>query len=308
MFNTIIIGAGFSGLSLCLNFEIYKIKYLVIDNFQQNNFYNIINFPSYNNISNTELKEKIINQIKNINNNFNILKDNIYKIIKKKNLYYVYSENGEIYKSSNIVLSYGYQTKKINIDNFDQLYESKHIVNNLNNIDINDNNNIIIIGGGDSAFKNIEYIINSHKNINIFLICRNRALKMQTQYIEQIQQHKNIKIYFLSKIIKIENKVIEIQSKNQNYKINYNYIVNCTGISINTNIKIYVKNKVKNLIIKNNFIKTNKNYMTNIKNLYAIGILSSPQYQQIINCMHTGFVVFENISKQNKNKTTYSYY
>lgn len=218
-----------------------------------------------------------------IKNNLNVeFNSEVKKIDKIHNTFYIYTKNNT-YKTKKLIIATGlFKQNKIDIPG----------IINYSDLTLNktkfQNKNVLILGQGNSAFEVADYLIDTSAIIHIGA---KKSLKFawQTHYPGDLRAINNnfLDTYQLKSqngIFEFDIKYAKIILKNKKYYIHdtinknlrdqlpengYDYIINCTGFSMDNSIfgNIKPKNNGKIPIINNKFESIN------VPNLFIAGTL-----------------------------------
>ncbi|WXB47342.1 MAG: FAD-dependent oxidoreductase [Candidatus Shikimatogenerans sp. Tmey] len=292
----VIIGGGVSGLSASIYAARLNLNPII---FTENKIggllnyaNNIENYPGFINIKG----KKLINKIKQQTLKFGtkIYTYKVKKIIFNKKIHEIILDNKKKIKTYGIIIATGSKNKKIKIKN-----QKKYLGKGLSYCALCDGifykkKNIAIIGGGETAIENALYL--SKICNKIYIIVRNKKLKVSYTNIRKIKKKKNIfiKYNFILKKIKGKKKIKKIIIYNiNNYK---KYILNISGLFISIG---YIPN---NKLFKNTLLKMDKkgyiitqNTYTNISGVFASGDIMDNKYKQISIASSNGIIATINL-------------
>ncbi len=263
IYDCIILGSGPASLS-CALYLLRANKEILI--FEKNNVMNkvssidlIDNYLGFKNISGKELANKMLDHVLSYNKDL-IINYNVQQIYLENNLF-VLTDYNSTYKTKNLVLAIGLQTKEIipNVDNY--------------------------IGKGVSYCISCDGFL--YKNKKVVLIGQKDKLK------EMNNEFKNL----TNDIVSIETGQLKQPEILGDFKVegirNNNEIIECDGIFIdplysNINIPFDIKKS-------GNYIVVDKNNMTNIDKLYAIGDIVDKPLRQICTAISDGAIAATSI-------------
>ncbi|XBT18574.1 MAG: NAD(P)/FAD-dependent oxidoreductase [Candidatus Shikimatogenerans sp. Tder] len=292
----IIIGGGISGLSASIYAARLKLKPII---FTENKLggllnyaNNIENYPGFINIKG----KKLINNIKKqtLKYGTKIYNFKVKKIIFKKKIHKVILNNNKKIKTYGIIIATGSKNKKIKIKN-----QNKYLGKGLSYCALCDGifykkKNIAIIGGGETAIENALYLSNICNKI--YLIVRNKKLKISYISLNKINKKKNIYIkynFVLKKIIG-KNKIKKIIILNN--ITNKKNVLNISGLFIAIG---FIPN---NKLFKNSLLKMDKkgyiitkNTYTNIPGVFASGDIMDNKFKQISIASSNGIIATINL-------------
>jgi len=263
--DVVIIGSGIAGMTAAIYLKRNNIDTLIIENDApggQLNRSNIIeNYPGYVSIDGPNLAYSIYNQVNKLDIKY--LFDDITNIDFNNNI--IKTNTNEI-KYKYLIIATGRSPKKLDILN-------KYEGNGVSYCAICDGNlyknkDVLIIGGGNSAFEEANFLSNICNSVTI--MHRNNNLRADIHEIEKISNTKNINLILNEEI----NEISEEEDKfiiNNKYKVDGIFV--CIGYIPNSNIF--------NLNKENDYILVDEHYKTNIDNVYAIGDVIKKEIYQL---------------------------
>jgi len=262
--DVVIIGSGIAGMTAGIYLKRNNIDALIIENDapggQLNRSNTIENYPGYVNIDGPSLAYNVYNQVSKLNVDY--LFDDIENINFNNN--FIKTKTREI-KYKYLIIATGRSPKKLDIL---QKYEG----NGVSYCAICDGNlykdkEVLIIGGGNSAFEEALYLSKICKKITI--IHRNNNLRADINEIEKVKKTKNIEIV-------LNEEITNITEEDDKFIINNKYKVDGIFVCIG-----YIPNSNKfNLQKENDYILVDNHCKTNIDNVYAVGdIIKKDVYQ-----------------------------
>ncbi len=157
---------------------------------------------------------------------------------------------------------------------------------------------VAVVGGGDSAFEDAEYLANLCSNVHILV--RGDKVRAQQLLIDEVNAHKNIKIHFNTQIKQIngsnsvENVLIEEKGVSTNLAVQGVFVA--IGRVPDTDI---VKGVVN--LDENGYILTDEHMHTNLPNVWASGDVRRKSVRQIVTASADGAIAGTNASKYVKN-------
>jgi len=262
--DVVIIGSGIAGMTAAIYLKRNNIDTLIIENDApggQLNRSNIIeNYPGYVSIDGPNLAYSIYNQVNKLDIKY--LFDDITNIDLKNNI--IKTNTNEI-KYKYLIIATGRSPKKLDILN-------KYEGNGVSYCAICDGNlyknkDVLIIGGGNSAFEEANFLSNICNSVTI--MHRNNNLRADTLEIEKANNKNNINIILNEEITKIHEEEDKFIINNK-YRVDGIFV--CIGYVPNSNL--FNVNK------ENDYLIVDNHYKTNIDNVYAIGdVIKKDVYQ-----------------------------
>lgn len=296
-YDVIIIGAGPGGMTAGLYAARANLKVAMIDRGvyggQMNNTAEIENYPGFPSIMGPELGEKMYQSATKQGVDF--LYGDVQGIKLSGNRKIIELENNEEnIEAKAVIIGTGSSNRKLGIPG-----EKEYSGKGVSYCAVCDgaffkDENIIVVGGGDSAVSEGLYLANVTDNVNII----HRRDQLRAEKILQNRAFKNPKMNFtwnseVKEILGDENKMTGVKVHNK--KTNKDEIVKASGAFI------YIGNvpnsqPFQNLGItdKDGWIVTNDQMETNISGIYAIGDVRQKKLRQIITAVNDGGIASQN--------------
>lgn len=204
MYDLIIIGSGPAGLTAGIYASCYRLKHLIIgQNFggQLNLATHILNYPGFINISGQELVEKIVNQAKTVG--CQLLKQEVISLRQiQPQGFEVQTKDNHYYSAQAVILATGTERKKLNVPG-ELKYTGKGVYYcAICQPSVYQNKNIVVVGGGNSAFQTAAQLIDQVKKL--ILLIRSTRIVAEPIWVEKIQNHPKVKILFNTQIQEIK--------------------------------------------------------------------------------------------------------
>lgn len=263
-YEVVIIGSGIAGMTAGIYLKRNNINTLIIENNAPGgalNRSNIIeNYPGYISIDGPTLAYNIYEQVNKLNIDY--LFENIIKVDLNNNI--IKTNNTEI-KYKYLIIATGRSPRKLDIlKDYEGFGVSYCAVCDGN---LYKDKDILVIGGGNTAFEEAIYLSNICKSVTI--MHRNNNLRADTSEIDRVKNNEKIELILneeITDVIKEEDKFII------NNKYKFDGIFVCIG---------YIPNsEIFNIKKENDYIIVDNHYKTNIDNVYAVGdIIKKDVYQ-----------------------------
>jgi len=263
-YDVVIIGSGIAGMTAGIYLKRNNINCLIIENDapggQLNRSNTIENYPGYVNIDGPSLAYNIYNQVTKLGVEY--LFDDINSIDYSNN---IIKTNDKEIKYKYLIIATGRSPKKLEILN-------KYEGNGVSYCAICDgglykNKDVLVIGGGNSAFEEALYLSNICNKV--YIMNRSNNLRADNHEIDKVKNKNNIELL-------LNEEVNNIKEKDDKFLINNKYLVDGIFVCIG-----YVPNSsLFDLEKENDYIVVDNKYKTNIDNVYAIGdIIKKDVYQ-----------------------------
>ena len=292
-YNTIILGAGISGISCALYLKRAGISTLIIENNipgGQLNKINIIeNYPGYVSVLGSDLAYSLLEQINT--NEIDILYDEVSSIDYDKKIITI---SGEEYSYKSLVFATGRREKLLGLDN-----ESKLIGRGISLCATCDgalykDKTVCVVGGGNSAVSEAIYLSNIAKKV--YLVYRGSTLRAEDILKTRLDNIDNTSVIYDSNIIgylEDDNKLIGIKLDNGT-----SLDVDCVFLAIGSvpNSELFNGNKT------DNYIEVDEYGETSIKDVYACGDVINKEVYQLVTASSEGVMVASSIIRRNIRK------
>lgn len=288
IYDSIIIGAGISGMTAAIYLKRYNLNVLIIEKEipggQISKASIIENYPGIEKIDGITLSTNLLKQIENLKLKLNY--EEVKEIKEENNIKIVKTEKNE-YKTKSIIIATGRRPKSLNIG------EEKYIGKGLSYCATCDgmfykDKQVIVVGGGNSALEESLYLSDICKKVTI--LNRSDKLKADEILVNKVQTKENIEILYNEEIknIKEENEtIIGIITKNDKEII-------CDGIFIYIGLTPNTE-FLKEIQKENEYILVNNNQETNIKGIYAVGDVTKKQLYQLVTAASDGAIAANHI-------------
>jgi thioredoxin reductase (NADPH) len=162
---------------------------------------------------------------------------------------------------------------------------------------------VIIIGGGNSAIEEADFIAKFAKNVTIIHQFEDLTANKEAQ--EKCLKNPKIKILFSHKPRSFAKQNNKIQVKIENLKTNQQETLEGDGIFIfigmQGNTELFRQQNPSTQRLKfdqQGYIKTIEDMETNLSNIYAIGDVTSKKYRQITTAINDGTIAAMHISRK----------
>jgi thioredoxin reductase (NADPH) len=160
-----------------------------------------------------------------------------------------------------------------------------------------DDKEVLIIGGGNSAVEESEYITKFASKVTI--ISRSDKLKANKKAQEKIFSNPKISVLYQHKPLSFAHKGDKMVTELENSKTKEHKTIESDGVFIFIGLKPNIElfhDKLK--LDKWGYIKTNKDMQTSIPDVYAVGDVISKKYRQITTAVADGTIAAIAIAKE----------
>lgn len=283
MYDCIIVGMGCAGMSAGLYAKRSGMNTLIIDGSAPGGLLNKIsiveNYIGVGSISGIDLALKMFEQIRNeevpykIETVTSVKNNNDYKI--------VYTTKGE-YKTKTIIFAIGRKPKSSSIP-FEEKYKNKGISYcAVCDASLYKNKELVVLGGGNSAFEEALYLSNFASKITIIVKDKISADK---ELIDDVKS-KNINIITGTSVSEFlgDDNITGVRLDNGN-------IINCSGVFIYYGY-IAETSFINNLDITDDggYILVDNDMKTKIDGIYACGDIIKKNVYQIVTACSDGAI------------------
>ena len=291
IYDSIIIGAGISGMTSAIYLKRYNLDILILEKQvpggQISKASIIENYPGIKAIDGTTFSMNLLDQIQNLK--IELKYEEVVNIIEEDKIKIVETKDNKYYTKT-IIIGTGRRPKSLNIG------EEKYIGKGISYCATCDgmfykNEDVIVVGGGNSALEESIYLSSICKSITI--LNRSNKLKADQILIDKIKKISIIKILFNSNITKIngENYIESIETNN-------NLLLKCKAVFIYIGL-IPNTEEFKNIKCENGYIIVDKNQMTNKEGIYAVGDVVKKDLYQLITAASDGAIAANSIKNKN---------
>ena len=259
-FDCIIIGAGIAGLTAAIYLKRAGKNVVIIEKSMPGGQIlktnSIKNYPGFLEIDGFGLIRRVLDQTNNLN--IKIIKEEVLEINNLE-----VKTNKNTYQTKNIILATGRKPRILGLENEEELIGKGISFCASCDGNLYKNENVAVVGGGNTAFEDAIYLSNICKNVT--LIHRNNNYRAEEYLIEELKQKANVTFAPNEKVEKLNAKdgfLESIETNNNTYKIKGLFVAIGQVPSI---IKIDSLNQ------ENGYIIVNEKMETNIKGIYACG-------------------------------------
>lgn len=289
MYDVIIIGSGPSGMSTAIYTQRSGLKTLVIEKGmyggQLNNTLEIENYIGVGKVSGMELSDSMNQQMESFG--VESVYGDVISVTKEGDLFVVVTDS-DSYVAKSVVVATGTQHRKLGVEG-EETYNGRGV----SYCAVCDgaffkNANIHVVGGGDSALEEGEYLTNFGSNIT--LIHRRDTFRatpiLQNRFLNKDNTSTILKSQ-VSKIIGDGTKVTYLEivnDLNQKEKIASDAVFIYVGANPNTSFLD------KSLLDSEGYLITNEHLETSIKGLFGSGDVRSGSKRQVATAVGDGAV------------------
>lgn len=286
IYDCIIVGSGIAGMSSAIYLKRANKDILLLESYmpggQINNTSNVENYPGFTKIDGPTLVMNLHDQINSME--IPLKYEKVININKEDN--FIVETNKEKYLTKNIVLATGRTPNKLGIE--DEFVGKGVSYCALCDGNLYKNEEIVVVGGGNSAFEESLYLSKICKKVTIL----NRSAKLRASIIlqEEVSKQNNIEVIYNCSIEKINsenNKIVSVSTNKGD--------INCTGIFIYIGLTPNLDYINLDLEKENNYIIVDNKMKTNIEGIYACGDIIKKDVYQIITAASEGAIAATSI-------------
>lgn len=295
-YDVIIIGAGPAGLTAATYSARSGLKTLIIENSilggQVSITGEIKNFPGFMSITGPDLAMNMHEQAEAAG------AKTVYEEIIEINLKDKWVQLSEKITTKAFIIATGASAKKLGLEN-----EERFVGNGIAYCAICDgaifkNQNVVLIGGGNSAVEDAIYL---SEIVNSLTIINNQndftAEDILKQELNNIaKDNKNIKIFHNHEVTTLigDTRLSAVKIKNLNDSKESEIKTDGAFVAIGRNPNTaFLNNQVS---LKDNYIITSENMLTNIEGVYAAGDIRVKSLRQIITACADGAIAATEVS------------
>jgi len=290
MYDIIIIGMGISGITAGIYAKRSNKKVLLIDKGMPggllNNIDKVSNYPGVPEITGPDFAEILEKQVEHLDIPYVLeevksleLNEETKKIITENNTY----------EAKRVILAMGRKPKYLGLDN-----EKSLLGKGLSTCAVCDaffykNENIAIVGTGNSALQEALYLANIVGHI--YIINRRDDFRGEEILVENIKKNPKIEIIYNANIESMN----EENNKLSSITLDNGTTLNVKGVFIYVGYRPATDFIPKEILDENGYVKVNEKLETEIKGVYAIGDIINKDTYQLVTAASDGARVITNM-------------
>lgn len=278
MYDCLIVGMGPGGMSAGIYAKRSGLKTLILEKNSPGGLINttnlVDNYLGFDNISGPELAYKMFEHVKNNEVEYKV--EEVTKIKKEGNIFKI-ETNKNKYESKTVILAGGRQPRKVALE--DNLKSLKISRCSICDAPLYKNKDVLVLGGGNSAFEEGIYLSDFAKTLTI--VTRNK-IKADEELINEAKTKSNIRILENEEIMSIEEQEPKYKITLKKETIIVDGMFSYIGYSPSTE---YLSNL--GILEENGYIETN-NTETKVPGLFACGDIIKKDVYQIITASSEG--------------------
>ena len=288
-YDVIVVGSGPAGITSAIYLKRANINVCIMEKSapggQLNKSSTIENYPGFEKITGPELAYNFYEQILKLDIPF--INEEVIKI-EDKTSYKIVETNKKTYTCKGIILALGRKPRSFDNKNV-SLLEGKGVSYcSLCDGPLFKNQDVSIIGGGNSALEEALYLSDICKSVTI--INRRDVLRGDKMLVDKVLKKDNINILYNSEVVEFNKKddFLESLTINTNGKLNKLDVKACFIFIGYVPATYFLSNL--DILDEKGYIKTDKNLKTDIPFIYACGDTINKQVYQIVTATGEGAV------------------
>ena len=290
MYDIIIIGMGISGITAGIYAKRSNKKVLLIDKGMPggllNNIDKVSNYPGVPEITGPEFAEVLEKQVEHLDIPYVL--EEVKSLELNEETKKVITENNT-YEAKRVILAMGRKPKYLGLDN-----EKSLLGKGLSTCAVCDaffykNENIAIVGTGNSALQEALYLANIVGHI--YIINRRDDFRGEEILVENIKKNPKIEIIYNANIESMN----EENNKLSSITLDNGTTLNVKGVFIYVGYRPATDFIPKEILDENGYVKVNEKLETEIKGVYAIGDIINKDTYQLVTAASDGARVITNM-------------
>lgn len=288
-YEVIVVGSGPAGITSAIYLKRANINVCIMEKSapggQLNKSSTIENYPGFEKITGPELAYNFYEQILKLDIPF--INEEVIKI-EDKTSYKIVETNKKTYTCKGIILALGRKPRSFDNKNV-SLLEGKGVSYcSLCDGPLFKNQDVSIIGGGNSALEESLYLSDICKSVTI--INRRDVLRGDKMLVDKVLKKDNINILYNSEVVEFnkQDDFLESLTINTNGKLNKLDVKACFIFIGYVPATDFLSNL--DILDEKGYIKTDKNLKTDIPFIYACGDTINKQVYQIVTATGEGAV------------------
>ena len=290
MYDIIIIGMGISGITAGIYAKRSNKKVLLIDKGMPggllNNIDKVSNYPGVPEITGPDFAEILEKQVEHLDIPYVL--EEVKSLELNEETKKVITENNT-YEAKRVILAMGRKPKYLGLDN-----EKSLLGKGLSTCAVCDaffykNENIAIVGTGNSALQEALYLANIVGHI--YIINRRDDFRGEEILVENIKKNPKIEIIYNANIESMN----EENNKLSSITLDNGTILNVKGVFIYVGYRPATEFVPKEILDENGYVKVNEKLETEINGVYAIGDIINKDTYQLVTAAADGARVITNM-------------
>ena len=299
-FDVVIIGAGVAGMTAALYLKRSGINCCILEREtpggQINKASTIQNYPGFLEITGPDLSTKIFEQIQSLKVPYKY--GNVLKISLDEDKKIIKTDLEEII-TKNIIIATGRKTRKLDIPGEDKLIGKGVSYCALCDGNFFKNEDVVVIGGANSALEEALYLSNICKSVTI--IHRKENFTADEIFTKEVAKKENIKIRNNCTPLRLNSKEEKLTSVTIKNAEDVEEEIFAKGCFVYIG-QIPISETFKDIIEfdEKGYIKVDEHNQTNIEGIYAAGDIVKKDAYQLLTAMSDGVIAAVNCIKDIK--------
>ncbi len=290
MFDIIIIGMGISGITAGIYAKRSNKKVLIIDKGMPggllNNIDKVSNYPGLIDISGPDFAASLEKQVKSMDIPY--ILEEVKEVDFSNEIKKVITSNNT-YEAKKIILAMGRKPKYLGLDNEKDLLGHGLSTCAMCDAFFYKNEDIAIVGTGNSALQEALYLSNIVNNI--YLINRRDGFRGEEMLVKEIKNNSKIKIIYNANIKSMN----EENNKLSSITLDNGQTLNVKGVFVYIGYRPATEFIPKEILDENGYVNVNEKLETSIKGVYAIGDIIKKDTYQLVTAASDGARVIYNM-------------
>ena len=290
MFDIIIIGMGISGITAGIYAKRSNKKVLIIDKGMPggllNNIDKVSNYPGLIDISGPDFAASLEKQVKSMDISY--ILEEVKEVDFSNEIKKVITSNNT-YEAKKIILAMGRKPKYLGLDNEKDLLGHGLSTCAMCDAFFYKNEDIAIVGTGNSALQEALYLSNIVNNI--YLINRRDGFRGEEMLVKEIKNNSKIKIIYNANIKSMN----EENNKLSSITLDNGQTLNVKGVFVYIGYRPATEFIPKEILDENGYVNVNEKLETSIKGVYAIGDIIKKDTYQLVTAASDGARVIYNM-------------
>lgn len=297
IYDVLIIGAGPSGLTAGIYAKRAGLNVLVfegnIPGGQIVNTAEIENYTGFQKLSGFELATHMIEHATSMG--VEIVYERVLEVEVSSKYKKVVTEE-QTYETKAVIVASGTTPRKLGVENEDMLSSNGISWCAICDGPIYKNQDVVVIGGGNSAVEEAYYLSTLAKSVTI--IQDLDKLTAHQKAIDTIKKATNVSYYLNAKVLKFEvNELgvlegVRIQKEGKEIFVKAQGVFEYIGLIPQTEFL-----QKLNILDSVGYVKANEHMQTDIKGIFAIGDVRVKPIRQIVTAVSDGAVANQNVLK-----------
>lgn len=292
-YNTIILGAGISGISCAIYLKRAGLSTLIVESGvpggQLNKASIIENYPGYTSINGSDLSMALLEQL--TNNKVDIVYDEVSSIDYDKKKIKIGSKD---YLYQNLVFATGRRERLLGLENEELLIGRGISLCATCDGALYKNKDVVVVGGGSSAVSEAIYLSNIVDKV--YLIYRGNELRAEEVLKDRIREITNIEVIYertVTDYLVDEEKLIGVRLDNgEEIKASGVFL----AIGHLPNSELFIGNKT------DGYIEVDEYGETGVEDVYACGDVINKEVYQLVTASSEGVLVASSIIRRSGRK------